>query len=314
MADLPTDFEEFTGSDPATATAKQKWTHANANATNAAVNANTAAVATAQSTATAAGSAASAAGSAASAAQGTADGKYAKPGGGIPSTDLTSAVQTSLGKADSAYQLPVGGVPISDLSAATKTLLGLVRRYRDIPVPDGGTKGWGHPGADIISTGPTAQLNSNTDTAFAFWVDEEFGITLTDLAFFTTTTPGASGTLYLGIYEQIAGRQAHASNAPIWASSVAFTTANNTAFQLNSLTVNLPKGDYLIVGNPTAAITGRSIQTTNAKTIPNDFSNAVVRGGSVARTAGAMPTPLGRLTTDVTTSCPLLMKWTKNSS
>lgn len=41
---------------------------------------------------------------AAQAAQTTADGKYAKPAGGIPKADLAEAVQTSLGKADTALQ------------------------------------------------------------------------------------------------------------------------------------------------------------------------------------------------------------------
>lgn len=41
---------------------------------------------------------------AAQAAQSTADGKYSKPAGGIPKTDLAAAVQTSLGKADTALQ------------------------------------------------------------------------------------------------------------------------------------------------------------------------------------------------------------------
>ncbi len=41
---------------------------------------------------------------AAQAAQSTAEGKYSKPAGGIPKTDLADAVQTSLGKADTALQ------------------------------------------------------------------------------------------------------------------------------------------------------------------------------------------------------------------
>ena len=45
---------------------------------------------------------AAAAAAAAQAAQSTADGKYSKPEGGIPKTDLAQAVQTSLGKADTA--------------------------------------------------------------------------------------------------------------------------------------------------------------------------------------------------------------------
>ena len=47
---------------------------------------------------------AAAAAAAAQAAQSTADGKYSKPAGGIPKTDLAEAVQTSLGKADTALQ------------------------------------------------------------------------------------------------------------------------------------------------------------------------------------------------------------------
>lgn len=47
---------------------------------------------------------AAAAAAAAQAAQSTADGRYLKPEGGIPKTDLAQAVQTSLGKADTALQ------------------------------------------------------------------------------------------------------------------------------------------------------------------------------------------------------------------
>ncbi len=52
------------------------------------------------------------------------DGKYSKPSGGIPSSDMASAVQTSLGKADSAYQKPSGGIPKTDLASAVQTSLG----------------------------------------------------------------------------------------------------------------------------------------------------------------------------------------------
>lgn len=43
--------------------------------------------------------------------------KYAKPSGGIPSSDMASAVQTSLGKANTAYQKPSGGIPAADLAS-----------------------------------------------------------------------------------------------------------------------------------------------------------------------------------------------------
>ena len=44
------------------------------------------------------------------------DGKYSKPTGGIPKSDLASAVKTSLDKADTAYQKPTGGIPKTDLA------------------------------------------------------------------------------------------------------------------------------------------------------------------------------------------------------
>ena len=44
------------------------------------------------------------------------DGKYSKPTGGIPKSDLASAVKTSLEKADTAYQKPTGGIPKTDLA------------------------------------------------------------------------------------------------------------------------------------------------------------------------------------------------------
>ena len=44
------------------------------------------------------------------------DGKYAKPSGGIPKTDMASDVQASLGNADTAYQKPGTGIPASDIA------------------------------------------------------------------------------------------------------------------------------------------------------------------------------------------------------
>ena len=51
------------------------------------------------------------------------EGKYSKPAGGIPATDMASGVQTSLGKADSAYQKPSGGIPASDMASGVQTSL-----------------------------------------------------------------------------------------------------------------------------------------------------------------------------------------------
>lgn len=45
-----------------------------------------------------------------------ANGKYSKPSGGIPATDLESGAQTNLGLAATAYQKPSGGIPATDLA------------------------------------------------------------------------------------------------------------------------------------------------------------------------------------------------------
>lgn len=48
------------------------------------------------------------------------NGKYVKPSGGIPATDLASAVQTSLGKADTALQTETDPTVPSWAKASTK--------------------------------------------------------------------------------------------------------------------------------------------------------------------------------------------------
>lgn len=59
-------------------------------------------------------------------------GKYAKPSGGIPKTDLASGVQTSLGLADTAYQKPSGGIPAADIASGV-----IPTAYTSNPAMDG---------------------------------------------------------------------------------------------------------------------------------------------------------------------------------
>lgn len=59
------------------------------------------------------------------------DGKYSKPAGGIPKTDLASTVQTSLDKADTAYQKPESGIPSSDLDYSTFPVVTLTATLED---------------------------------------------------------------------------------------------------------------------------------------------------------------------------------------
>lgn len=95
----------------------EQFFSSDANAVATQVNINTANVAAAESAAEAAQSTATAAGTAAS-------GKYTKPGGGVPATDLSTAVQDELTAAGTAYQKPGGGIPKTDMATAVQTSLG----------------------------------------------------------------------------------------------------------------------------------------------------------------------------------------------
>jgi hypothetical protein len=57
------------------------------------------------------------------------NGKYAKPAGGIPKTDLASAVQTSLGKADSALQ-SVPGNYVTNTTYSAETRYGVAKIWK----------------------------------------------------------------------------------------------------------------------------------------------------------------------------------------
>lgn len=78
-------------------------------------------------------------------------GKYEKPAGGIPKTDLASDVQTSLGKADSAlqehqdisgkYEKPSSGIPKTDLASDVQSSLSKADSALQgtVPITKGGT-------------------------------------------------------------------------------------------------------------------------------------------------------------------------------
>lgn len=57
------------------------------------------------------------------------NGKYEKPSGGIPKTDLASAVQTSLGKADSALQ-SVPGNYVTNTTYSAKARYGVAKIWK----------------------------------------------------------------------------------------------------------------------------------------------------------------------------------------
>lgn len=112
-----------------------------------------------KSTANGAETAAATAQSAADAANTNANGRYTKPGPGIPASDLAAAVQTSLGKADTAVQ-PAGltkaavglGNVTNDAQVKLADVAGLntVGWGRAVFIPLGGSVPGGTPTYTIV--------------------------------------------------------------------------------------------------------------------------------------------------------------------
>ena len=175
--------------------------------------------------------------------------------------------------------------------------------------PSGGAAGWGLPGFVLLATS-TVTLSSNTDTYLPFIVENPDGIVVTDIGLNKTTAP-AAGTLRWAIYEATAAGQPHASNAPIYASgSLTITAATGTLIE-SGLSINLPRGVYLLAVNPSTAVVARSGQAGALK-LPDDLSNAVTRSMSVARTHAAFPTPGTAWTAQSGNSAGVFLKWTEN--
>lgn len=141
---------------------------------------------------------------AAAAAQSTANGKYSKPSGGIPKTDLASAVQTSLGKADSAVQSVVTGstngtVSVDGTDVAVKGLGDLAYKS-SLSKSDVGLGSVVDAGRD---TTPTANSNNYiTSGGVKTYVDNAIsGVTQFDIIavadFASLPTTGKKGVIYL---------------------------------------------------------------------------------------------------------------------
>jgi hypothetical protein len=135
-------------------------------------------------TANSASSAAASAASAAATAQSTADGKYAKPAGGIPAADLSTSVQGSLGKADAAYAKPVGGIPATDLTTTAQATLGKA------------DSAYQKPGGGVPSTDMTTAVQASLGKADSSYQKPAAGIPKTDLVTSVQTSLTSADSAY----------------------------------------------------------------------------------------------------------------------
>lgn len=141
---------------------------------------------------------------AAAAAQSTANGKYSKPSGGIPKTDLASTVQTSLGKADSSVQAVATGstngtISVDGTDVKVKGLADLAYKS-SLSKADVGLGSVVNAGRD---TTPTANsTNYITSGGVKSYVDSAIsGVTQFDIVkvsdFASLPTTGVKGVIYL---------------------------------------------------------------------------------------------------------------------
>lgn len=98
------------------------------------------------------------------------NGKYQKPGTGIPEGDLASAVRTALAAALSAYQKPNTGIPATDLATAVQTAI------------NAATSAYQKPADGIPSTDFTSAVRDALTAALSAYQKPNTGIPLTDLA------------------------------------------------------------------------------------------------------------------------------------
>jgi hypothetical protein len=158
--------------------------------------------------------------------------KYAKPGSGIPATDLDVSSQTKLAQAASAYQKPGAGIPETDLSSATQAKIDASATAYQKPAP-------GIPSTDMTSavqtslgkadtalqSAPVSSVNSKTGTVILSASDVGAPTTLAGDSDVTVATPSDGQVLTYNTASSTWKNQA-APSAPV--TSVAGRTGTVT--------------------------------------------------------------------------------------
>ena len=123
-------------------------------------------------------------------------GKYTKPSGGIPDSDLTAAIQQALEKALSAYQKPSGGIPDTDMTQAVRNLLAAANTA------------YQKPGSGIPKTDLATAVQNLLDLAGTAYQKPASGIPLADMAASVQAAINASA----GMQEAINNLQSTVTN------------------------------------------------------------------------------------------------------
>ena len=110
------------------------------------------------------------------------NGKYDKPSGGIPKSDLAEAVQAAVNAAMTAYQKPGTGIPKSDLASAVQTAI------------DAALTAYQKPGTGIPKTDLASAVQAALDAALTAYQKPNTGIPQSDMSADVQSKLNAAGS------------------------------------------------------------------------------------------------------------------------
>ncbi len=264
--------------------------------------------------------AAAAASQAAANAQSIANGKYSKPTGGIPKTDLAAAVQTSLGKADSAIQAHQtiatgtanGTIAVAGKDVAVKGLAALA--YKSSLVK--GDVGLGNVENKALDSTVTANSgNYITSGAVKTAIDSAIsGVTQFDVvkydSFDKLPTTGKKGVIYIIAHTHSDGNDSY--DEYIWNTALttpAYEKIGNTDVNLDNYvntlsgTTNSGVVTNISKSGNTISVTSKSLATSS----PAASGNATSFIDTISQAADGKITATKKSIANATTSAAGLM-------
>lgn len=201
-------------------------------------------------------------------------GKYTKPSGGIPDSDLTAAIQQALEKALSAYQKPSGGIPDTDMTQAVRNLLAAANTA------------YQKPGAGIPKTDLATAVQNLLDLAGTAYQKPSTGIPLADMAASVQAAINASAGMQDALTALQGTVTSHVGN-----SDIHVTTQDKTAWNAK------PTSNE--VSNAIAAAVANFVTSTQVQTA---ISTALASYSTTAEEALAIQNAIATALTDYYTA------------
>ena len=231
------------------------------------------------------------------------NGKYTKPSGGIPSTDLTSAVQTSLGKADTALQSYTETDPVFTASAAYGISSSDITNWNSKTSNTGTITGITMNGASKGTSGVVdlgTVVTSESDPIFT--ASAAYGISSSDITNWNGKTSNVGTITGITMNGASKGTSGVVNLGTVITSETALskgtTTGNGNAvtdIDVSGHQITLTKGttflteetDPVFGSSAAASITTSQINAWNAKVSANTGTLTIQKNGTQIGTFGA---------------------------